>query len=197
MITELLSKGYIILRNQNQSNVDRIISELGTLLYTQDVTIMENSRGLVTSEKALDYHTDHHKTKYIILHCIEQTDIGGESILIDALNIYRKMDISLQKELELINLFEHKIFEDDKEFYPLVSKKDDEIRFYYSFWLVDDLDRNNLALKKFQELIKIEKHTEFKLDPNDILIIDNHRMLHGRKEIAGNKQRLLKRYWIN
>jgi hypothetical protein len=46
---------------------------------------------MVTSVRGLDYHTDHHKAKYIIWYCYKQTDLGGDSILLDAQKIFDQL----------------------------------------------------------------------------------------------------------
>lgn len=194
---ELNSKGFVHLLNQTEEQLQKHLGELGEIIFTTDVKVKPNSRPLVTSERALDFHTDHHKAKYIAWHCHQQTDKGGESILLDAEKIYSQLSVDDQKSLEQIHLFEHKIFPDDKESNPLVSVSDRQKKFYYSFWLVSDNDKQNPALQEFQRLIKSADPVKLTLQKSDILIVDNHRIFHGRTAIEGSKDRYLKRYWIN
>lgn len=194
---ELRLNGFLHLKDQTEKSVINQLAELGEIIFTTDVKVKPDSRPLVTSEKALDFHTDHHKAKYIAWHCHKQTDKGGESILMDANRIYFQLPEVYRTALEDIHLFEHKIFPDDKESNPLVKRSEGKNRFYYSFWLVSDFDKGNPALKEFQRLIRTNEPIKITLQPNDLLIIDNHRILHGRTAIEGSKDRYLKRYWIS
>jgi hypothetical protein len=96
-------------------------------------------------------------------------------------------------------LFEHKIFEDDAdEMYPFVIEKNNQRAFYYSFWFAKEKmsDVQKTILKKYQQFTNETEFVTLKMNPTDILIIDNHRILHGRTAIEGSKNRFLKRYWI-
>lgn len=196
-LRQLIENGWVHLRNQTLDSVDALLTSLGEVVFITDVTVNPNSRGLVTSTKGLDFHTDHHKAKYILWYCIEQTDLGGESILLDAENLFNSLSTEEQDALYQIRLYEHKVFDDDEESYPLVCNDTDGQRhFYYSLWLVNKQDQKNHALLAFQQAIRDSQFVKFKMQPNDILIVDNHRVLHGRTSINGSTNRLLKRYWI-
>jgi hypothetical protein len=194
---ELLQTGFVHLKNQTEELLQKHLADLGQVIFTTDVKVKPDSRPLVTSDRALDFHTDHHKAKYIAWYCHKQTDKGGESILMDAEKIYSQLSDAHKKTLENIHLFEHKIFPDDKESNPLVNTSGGQNKFYYSFWLVSDFDKQNRALQEFQRLIKTNNPVKLTLQQNDLLIIDNHRILHGRTAIEGSKDRYLKRYWIS
>ncbi len=197
MIEELNEHGYLHLTSQSEDQLNELINKLGTVIFITDVVVNPKSRGLVTSAEGLDYHTDHHKAKYIIWYCHKQTDLGGDSILMDAERIYQQLSNEYKRQLASIELFEHKIFPDDKESYPLVET--DEMgkrKFYYSFWLVKNEDKQNPAMLEFQRLIRDTAPIRLNMKERDILIVDNHRIFHGRTPIDGSKDRFLKRYWL-
>jgi len=192
----LNQQGYVYLPQKGEKFLKKVLDEIGEVIMITDVKINPKSRSLVTSTRALDFHTDHHLANYIVWYCIEQTSSGGESIILNAENIYKKLEETEQQELKQIKLYEHKVFPTDREHYPLVYEKDGITHFYYSFWLVNENDKKNKALQKFKELIQNSKHTKILLKPNDILIINNHKVFHGRTAITGSKNRFLKRFWI-
>jgi hypothetical protein len=197
MTNELREKGFIHLTNQSETELENILNELGEVIHTTDVVVKPESRGMVTTSLGLDFHTDHHKAKYILWYCHKQTDLGGDSILIDADKIFLQLTGEEQNDLKKIKLFEHKIFPGDKDNNPFVEidEKGNRI-FYYSFWLVKDEDKQNPSFIKFQNLIKQTEPTKINLKERDILIVDNHRIFHGRTAIEGSKDRFLKRYWL-
>ncbi len=194
---ELLDKGFICLTNQTEEQLGNLINSLGQVIFTTDIVIKPESKGMVTSARGLDYHTDHHKAKYIIWYCYKQTDLGGDSILIDAEKIYNQLSDDHKHQLKSIELFEHKIFPDDKENYPLVATDEKgNKKFYYSFWLVKNEDKQNPAMLEFQRLLKQSDSFRLNLKERDILVVDNHRIFHGRTPIEGSKDRFLKRFWL-
>lgn len=198
-IYNLKQNGYSIVENAHQIQLDKILAFLGKVIQTTDIVVKPDSKALVTSARALDFHTDHHKADYIAWYCLEQTDQGGETILLNAEQIYRSLAEEHQLALQCIKLFEHKIFEDDQDNYPLVEIVDSKPRFYYSYWFAKNIPLNSLekeALKSFQEKIRVSRPIKIKLKKNDILIVDNRRIFHGRTEIVGTKNRFLKRFWI-
>jgi len=197
MTEELKEKGFIHLTNQSETELENILNELGEVIHTTDVVVKPESRGMVTTSLGLDFHTDHHRAKYILWYCHKQTDLGGDSILIDADKIFVQLTNEEQDKLKQIKLFEHKIFPGDSDNNPFVEIDDKGDRiFYYSFWLVKDEDKLNPAFLKFQNLIKQTDSIKINLKERDILIVDNHRIFHGRTAIEGSKDRFLKRYWL-
>ncbi len=195
--TELIDNGFLHLTDQTEEQLNDLINSLGHIIFTTDVVVKPESKGMVTSARGLDFHTDHHKAKFIIWYCYKQTDSGGESILMDAEKIYQQLSDDHKEQLKAIELFEHKIFPDDKEGYPFVAIDDNGYRkFYYSFWLVKDKDKQNSAMIEFQKLVKQTDPIRLTLKERDILIVDNHRIFHGRTAIEGSKDRFLKRFWL-
>ena len=78
---------------------------------------------------------------------------------------------------------------------PIVREVEGQRRFYYSFWLAREKYRELSVFKKWRDLIQNSTHVKLRLKENDVLVIDNHRIFHGRTEIIG--ERNLKRFWIN
>jgi len=194
---ELFDNGFLHLTGQTEEQLNDLINSLGQVIFITDVIVKPESKGLVTSARGLDFHTDHHKAKYIVWYCYKQTDLGGDSILIDAEKIYQQLSEEYKQQLKTIELFEHKIFPGDKDNYPLVTTDENGKRkFYYSFWLVKDEDKQNPAMLEFQRLIKQAEPVKIRLKERDILVVDNHRVFHGRTPIEGSKDRFLKRFWL-
>ncbi len=193
---ELDIHGFKHLQNQTVKDVDLLCRSLGKILLETDVKIDLTTKALVTSDKELDMHTDHSKAKYIIWHCLKQTSIGGYSLLIDTKKVLQKLSKTEQQELKKIQLFEHKIFKNDLESYPMLSKINGKNKMYYSFWFINPKNKDNKVFLKFKCIVDEMKKTKIRLNENDILIIDNDRMFHGRTKILGDKNRHLKRFWI-
>lgn len=187
--------GFAHLTNQTENQLQEILNYLGETIMITDVIIKTESKGLVTTASEIDFHTDHHKAKYVVWYCYKQTDLGGESLLIDAEKIFLSLTKIEQENLQLVQLFEHQIYPDDKKSYPFVEITENGNRQFHCS-LVNDLDKENLAFRNFQKIVNETNPIKIKLKEKDILIIDNHRLFHGRTEIIGSKDRFLKRFWL-
>jgi hypothetical protein len=195
---ELAEAGFSYLPESDQETATDAIAALGKVIQITDVSVNPESTRMVTSAQALDVHTDHYKADLIAWYCVQQCDEGGETILVDAEAAYASLPIMHQRALERVRLTEHKVFADDQESHALVEIQNGRRKFYYSFWLLTepDTDEEREALNAFRTALDQVPRQRIKLQPGDVLVIDNGRMLHGRTAIEGNKQRLLKRYWV-
>lgn len=191
---DLDKSGFLHLSNKTEDELNAILLELGEVINETDVKADRDSKSLVTSDKYLDFHTDNHLAKYIVWFCQKPADEGGVSLLCDAQKVYNKLTEDEKSSISKIHVFEHKLFPENRNSNPIVREIDSSLKFYYSFWLAREKYRELPVFKKWQKLIKNEKRTEIRLNKSDILIVDNHRILHGRTQIVGD--RLLKRYWI-
>ena len=176
----------------------QVIDRLGYIIMENDVSLDKNSRSLVRSTKSLPPHTDHHLAHYILWHCYRQDSDGGHSIVVDGLQIFQEMNEKEKSLLKGIDLMEHCVFKDDLQHHPMITENENGLRIYYSFWMVDDnLSREQKeAFQSFNTRVREAKPIKFKLNPNECLIVDNGRILHGRTSLSADSNRLLKRYWI-
>lgn len=186
--------GYAILQKKTIEELETILNNLGQIINETDVIADAKSKSLVTSDKYLDFHTDNHLAKYIIWHCRKPAIEGGYSMLCDAEKVYKQLTVEEKFQLSKIHVFEHKLFPENRNSNPIVREIDGIRKFYYSFWLAREKYRELPVFKKWRDLIQNSEHVKYKLDESDVLIIDNHRILHGRTEIKG--ERFLKRYWL-
>jgi len=191
---KLNESGYAFLQKKTENELLEILNHLGEVINETDVIADANSKSLVTSDKYLDFHTDNHMAKYIIWHCQKPAEEGGFSMLCDAEQVYAKLTEEEKLQLSKIHVFEHKLFPENRNSNPIVREIEGKRKFYYSFWLAREKYRELPVFKKWRDLIQNANHVKKKLNKSDILIIDNHRIFHGRTEIKG--ERFLKRYWL-
>jgi alpha-ketoglutarate-dependent taurine dioxygenase len=200
LITDLRStletEGRLHLQNMPYSAFREAITALGTIIQRTDVRVRPESKAMVTSARSLDLHTDHHAAHYIAWYCHRQSENGGESLLLDARAAFDRLPPAHRDSLFNLHLHEHKVFPDDPGSWPFVMYDQGRLRFYYSFWLTNPSNRDEPAYRAFQEALAGISPFELKLRPGDALIIDNHRILHGRRAIGGEGDRYLERFWI-
>ena len=196
-IEEIKSKGFTLIRKGGYQVLSKLLSELGKVIQQKDIFIKRNFSKLASSTYEMPLHTDHSTVDFIAWHCIEQTDNGGESLLSDISIAFNQLN-QYQKELLMkVDIKNSKLFEGDLEFYPLVKIDGNTPSFYFLPWLAkeDESEEVKNALKELEKKL-IENLVTLLLNKDDILVVDNKRILHGRNAILGSKNRFLKRYWI-
>ncbi len=165
-----------------------------------------NPNDLAYTSLPLAPHTDNPYRNPVpciqILHCIVNEVNGGYSTLVDGYTVTEALkkenpeyfdiltkvkvrfqfidkDVVLEDWSELIQLDEDKNFKQVRfsprlDFVPILEKK--ELDLYYK------------ARKKISDFYNSEKfRIEFKLNQGDLLMMDNHRLLHGRTEFDVNE----------
>lgn len=178
---------------------EELVAALGArILFTTDVVVKEG-RALVTSDRALDFHTDHHRADLIAWRCLMQTSAGGETLLADGLAAFESLPVETRETLSTVLLFEHSVFEGDASTHPLVEPGERGPRLYCSFWFPDRpalTEPQRAAVGAFHEAVRRHQVAKIRLAPGDALIIDNRRILHGRTAITGSRDRHLVRHWL-
>lgn len=197
LLNKLEEHGYIHIPYTTKSfKTDNLREWFGDTLFFTLIKENPKSTRLLASNKYVDLHTDHIKAKFIAWQCNSQSVTGGESVLLDLWPVLSEADEETLNHLQTIKIKSHCIFHDDLPYYPLfnVATK----IFYYASFLSTEPDSQKAvkALAWFEEKIASTKKIEIKLSEGDWLIIDNHRMLHGRKEFPHNSNRILTRYWL-
>lgn len=197
-LKELALNGFALIRQAGLGSGEQLASELGPVLQITDVTVNEKSEQMVTGSQELGLHTDHGGVDYIVWECVAQCDDGGVSRLVDTHAVLEKLSEREKQTLQGVYLTEHQVFKGDPHRRPLLRQKDDSYQVYYSFWLLEnELNaRQTAAAEAFRRGVEEAEEVQIRLEPGDLLVIDNRRILHGRTAIKGNKNRLLKRYWV-
>ncbi len=193
---ELLRSGYVHLKGMDGQSFDQLVQGLGKVILRTSVRVVPESRALVMSAKALDLHTDHQEARYIAWHCRVQTDQGGTSLLLDAGEVFDRLSAEERQHLSRMRFMAHKVFDGDMDEHPFLSQVDGHRRFYYAPFLVHAAHRTDPVLLKFRQRVREASPIAVDLKADDVLIVDNHRMLHGRSAIFGTKDRQLDRCWI-
>ena len=216
--------GFVIFKKTplNKNFVVHFANSIGTIRPTNfgesfSVKSVPKPNDLAYTSFALTPHTDNPYRKPIpciqLLHCIENQVQGGLSTLVDGFavaeflrkkypNLFRILtrtkvrfrfvdkSIILENWGELIELDKNKKIKQIRyssrlDYVPVLKKKQLEV-FYRARKLIADLYNSS----KFQ--------IKFKLEKGDILMMDNHRLLHGRTAYnATEGKRFLKGCYID
>ncbi len=205
--------GFVTFKNVPTKNnyIVNFANSIGSVRRTNfgeffNVKSKPNPNDLAYTSLPLAPHTDNPYRNPVpciqMLHCIENDVDGGHSTLVDGFTVTEKLkkdfpeyykilattkvrfqfidqDIVLEDWAEMIQLddqgdFKQVRFSPRLDFVPLMDKE--RLDLYYS------------ARNKISELYNSDDYRiEFKLVPGDLLMMDNHRLLHGRTCFDANK----------
>jgi len=168
-----------------------------------DNTTNKNTDQLGYTNAAVNLHTDQpfieNVPRFQLLQCIQTADEGGESLLADAQQVayyLRDLDGDAFEALTKMPVVFHrkqKNFE-SKTCYPILSFQSDKFfqvrSSYFTFapqsCAFDQMEKWYRAYQKFVGLIEDPAY-QFRvlLQPQDFILYDNFRMLHGRTTFTG------------
>lgn len=195
---EIAEKGFSHVKFPKTKNFGSIISSLGEIIQQTEIRENPKSTRLLASNHGMNFHTDHNAAKYIAWFCNSQSSTGGGSLLIDTKSILQHFSESSLNLLQEVSVKTHQVFYGDKLSLPLLSVNGNKTIIYYAEWLVNipSCIKHKKTLSQFEDQIKSTEPIKILLSEGDLLIIDNHRMLHGREAFPQNSNRWLTRHWI-
>jgi len=171
-----------------------------------------NPENLAYTNLGLQAHTDNPYRDPVptlqLLGCLENTVEGGESIVVDGFNVARRLKsedpgafdllgkysatfeyagaegVRLRADKQIIGLAPDgelkSISFNNRSAAPITSVPYDDMAAYYA------------ACRKFAELVEDKSmQVSFKLEPGELFIVDNTRVMHARQEFSGSGQRWL------
>jgi len=194
---DLADRGWVHLPGVGWEGLGDVEATLGAeVLLTTDVRVRPGM-ALVTSDRALDFHTDHHRADAVAWLCLRQTSEGGETLLADGVAALVSLPPAQQERLARLRLFEHSVFPGDPKTHPVVERVDGRPRLYCSFWFdVPPAPADEAALEALRASVLRHRVASLRLAPGDVLVIDNRRILHARTAIVGSRDRHLVRHWL-
>lgn len=164
--------GDIVLQKDDVSNEG--VVEISTKL---------NIKKYAYSKQHLFPHTDRSSEiippKYVVLWYKDISRVGGEALLLEAepyLNVLKKYNVSAfinSENDDLVHLLP--LYDSERDLYRFRNDQHIYIR-----------PSDNLIFNALIDSIK-NNSVEFKVKAGDCLVINNHKMLHGRKSFLGDR----------
>ena len=206
LLVSFYEYGFVIIKNvpTEDNFIVKFANSIGSVRRTNfgehfNVKSKSNPNDLAYTTLHLSPHTDNPYRNPVpciqLLHCIENEVSGGFSTLVDGYTVtenLKKNEPEVYKILSEIKVrfrFTDKnvVLEDWSELIHLDDEKNfKQVRFSPRLDYVPILEKNKLdfyykARKKLSDLYNSKKNRiEFKLEPKDLMMMDNHRVLHGR-----------------
>tara|TARA_B100000963_G_scaffold355958_1_gene375194 strand:+ start:1012 stop:2112 length:1101 start_codon:yes stop_codon:yes gene_type:complete len=205
--------GFVIFKNvpTKDNFITNFANSIGSIRRTNfgeffNVKSKPNPNDLAYTSLALAPHTDNPYRNPVpciqMLHCVENEVDGGLSTLVDGYTVTEKLkkdftdyyNILTKVKVRFQFIDQSVILEDWAEMIQLNEKEEfKQVRFSPRLDFVPLMEKNKLDLfysarKKISELYNSDQYrVEFKLNPGDLLMMDNYRLLHGRTSYDANQ----------
>jgi gamma-butyrobetaine dioxygenase len=200
--------------------IEQTIATFGQLRETNygrifDVRTKPDPENLAYSDRGLEVHTDNPYRDPVpglqVLHCLGNADEGGETCLVDGFMVAAQLKASHADAFDCLTMTPcHFHWRDDKTrleaIAPILSLDREgavnTIRFNHrSLGDVVTEPQNKprwrAAYRAFAQALNSPDLTcQFRLNPGDVLIMDNHRILHGRSAFDGAKNGARQGRWL-
>lgn len=205
-VNDFLTYGYIILKNtptEAQSILD-IAGKYGFVRDTNfgryfEVYSRPDANDLAYTSHAIGPHTDNPYRDPVpgiqLLHCLVNDTSGGFSTLVDSITVAQTLKAEDPKGYQLLSQIavRFRFFDNDTElvgYHPIIEEDHNGniMGIHYSprlddLPLLDEprLQAYQAARKRLSELLETPRfEKKFKLDPGELMMFDNNRVLHGR-----------------
>ena len=205
--------GFVIFKKVPTKNnfIVNFANSIGSIRRTNfgeyfNVKSKPNPNDLAYTSLPLAPHTDNPYRNPVpciqILHCIENEVTGGLSTLVDGFTVTEKLKKDFPDYYKILTEIKVKfqfidqsvVLEDWAEMIQLDELGDfKQVRFsprldFVPLIDIEKLDLYYSARKKISEFYNSDKfRIEFKLQPGDLLMMDNYRLLHGRTAYDANE----------
>lgn len=217
IIHYLNTNGYCILRFTGATDKERALNflqnQLGQLLVQNIggmrevyVTPVENATTYINTNTFQPLHTDNGYSKetpaIVSMYCLKQADTGGESLFVNMNKLYEYLikiyneDINILYDSNAITYIKNNKQVKKCVFY---KENDNVTSISYSPFADAIVGKTKRVEEIFLDILryahKSENQSQLLLKENEALIIDNGKLLHGRKAFQG--ERIMVRTWYN
>jgi hypothetical protein len=177
----------------------------GKLTYAK-VQAEKNSKFYINSNLTQPMHTDEGHTtqcpRYVALHCVQQSEIGGDSILVPFETLHKAL---LDQFGDMVKLLYRKdaitvqnVYGEEKK--PILLHFEESRSGISYSPVLQKMRSSHDVFELFDYMTKFahdpNNQIRFKMKPDQILLIENCRVLHGRTAFSHHESRLLYRYWF-
>ena len=172
----------------------------------QQATRQIKDRPSAYRAEALGFHSDNPRVAILAWYCVNQDDHGGESLLLDTADVpmsFTSEELAALSEVRL--RYSLRFLDTEEELFayePLLRRDAAGWAVYYQPWLLGSVDTPAQAalMAKFADYVAGKRSRgdliRIRLEPGESLFIDNHRILHGRGEVAQTGRRHLIRLFL-
>jgi hypothetical protein len=177
-----------------------VCQTIGEIVAIDDIRSLPSQETDAAVPEDIPFHTDGPVPDVIAWFCVAQDGEAGESLLVDTLGLLRCLSNEDRIHLSGIDVPCHDdrfTCDDGGDRALLVGASEADWQINYTPWLLPELSyAEKMAVEAFGRLVRDSEPTSFRLAPDEALIVDNWRVLHGRGLLPTHSTRHLKRLWI-
>jgi hypothetical protein len=198
---EIEREGHALLPDRyDEPGLAAFAAELGEVVDDTWVRRVPGRHTYLASPDAIPFHTDHPRADLIAWRCESQDESDGASLLIDGARLLAELDAETRDELEQVVLPAMVRLGDPPEPTQVLRRSGERVALFFAPWLEPPGHEPAAeeALRRLRALIDREapRARRFRLEPGQVLLVDNHRMLHGRARLLATSARKLHRLWL-
>lgn len=173
---------------------------LGEVVDDTPVRVVAGKRTYLASPGAIPLHTDHPMADLIAWRCDSQDARDGASLLVDGRDVIARLGRDVRTVLTRTLLPAMVRLGDVPSPTAILSDEEDDASLFFAPWLEPVQRRPEsqdalVELRRELATLTASSHA-VRLEPGDVLVVDNHRMLHGRGTLLPESTRRLRRLWI-
>jgi hypothetical protein len=144
----------------------------------------------------MPFHSDHPDATYLLWQCLAEGTEDECTTLLDTKPVLKQLDAKTLRTLESIQVpFPIGFLGEGYASRALLSDNGRSI--YFCPWYLTELTpEQSEAVDLFYGCLMEQEVIQIHLKKNEILLIDNRRLLHGRTALRSDSPRHLKRFWI-
>ena len=193
--------GWCRLDPMSDAEYRTLVGQLGKPWCETAVELRPDVRSYLCKPEPVPFHTDHPDADWMSWRCEVQDDADGTQQLVDGLDALRACGPNVRDVLTQVHA-EVKVRGDSPPSQiPIVRSTPAGDRLFFAEWIkpleADPASGSAFAALRAEIARRSESHVqEVRLAEGEVLVIDNGRLLHGRKSLAGASKRRLRRFWI-
>lgn len=175
--------------------VPGVLSRVGEVVEQTQVRQVEGATTYLRGHHAVPLHTDHPEARIVAWWCESQAKRDGASLLADGNAVLSLMGDQIEALQQVQQRVPPQLPRQVLRTAPVWSGT----RLYFAPWfpVSQATDAGRRALRTFRSLLAMGAgHKRVRLQPGDLLLVDNGRWLHGRDKLDTQNDRLLHRFWL-
>lgn len=201
IVESVRQTGWCRLERMSDAEYRWLVGRLGTPWCETAVELRPDVRSYLCKPEAVPFHTDHPEADWMSWRCEVQDDSDGTQQLVDGREALHACGRQVRDALTCVHA-EVRVRQDAPSArVPIVRSSKDGDRVFFAPW-IKPLETDALSTGAFATLsAEISRRCEcaveeVRLKEGEVLIIDNGRLLHGRKGLNADSRRRLRRFWI-
>jgi alpha-ketoglutarate-dependent taurine dioxygenase len=201
VVQSLERQGWAHVAGGSRAAFDDIARALGKVFYVTDIRLEEGATQFAFRPESFPLHMDSPDARYVGWFVVDSDNSACPLVVADSRPAMRALPQSELRVLREVTTTYQDVKNDALSPVPLVSIDGEgtPVASYFPTNVRAIAPRSAAEARSilaFERMLLTLPKTRIDLHDNDIVVLDNHRMLHGRGPMPPNSRRHMLRYWI-